>query len=251
MAKIYTVMKKKVDDAVYAYICNRLNEPVTSTDAYMVGAVDEDGSDAAETDKDWALTDLDRLLFRIRRQFGGQIPDLPVKYDDVSPLRLMLALRGCALDTEKYESGVNQVVAAIEEGGYLPAENRSGGDSVEHGYDERGMSYSERVSFAFTVAQFLLYTVELERYPSSDDYASLLQSVEATFGIRSVGSREEVVKYIRDGRNGDTSDITESGLELFKRVAKIIVENNLLMDGLGLPGNRSNEWRAVVDGLNR
>ena len=91
MSRLYTKKKQEFDDTVYGYLMKRLSMPITDTDAYHTGHVDEKGNELKAPD-DWSYTRLDKLVFDLKAILGDRVKNLGKAYADVDAYVSDLAL---------------------------------------------------------------------------------------------------------------------------------------------------------------
>jgi hypothetical protein len=73
----------------------------------------------------------------------------------------------------------------------------------------------------------------------------VLPSVEATFNVRSVGSRNQIIDFLKKGGLADYRQLSPEGVLLGVRLAKRIVENKLCSDSKD-ENNYAKEWRQLA-----
>ena len=171
MSRLYTKKKQEFDDTVYGYLVKRLSMPITDTDAYHTGHVDEKGNELKAPD-DWSYTRLDKLVFDLKAILGDRVNNLGKTYADVDAYALMNG----NVDTGKYAENYQPVLAIIEEAAYIPAGLRGQAGEAN---ETSELPLGDRISFALSVANFLLYAARFSRFPNTveiDD--EVLPSVE-------------------------------------------------------------------------
>lgn len=238
MAKYYRGRKQEFDDMVYGYLLKRLREPMDRTDAFCSGRVDEFGNALGKTN-DWAYTKLDALLFRLRAKLGNAINDIEDTYGDVDTLSLMNG----SVDPTEYKRKYTPVVSLVEEASYLPPEQR-GFDGIIS--EESDMTMPERISFAMTVATYLLYCIKLDRIPTQPEFdKEVLAATEGTFGIRSLGSCQDIESYLRKSKLINGRNLENHGYLLAVRIAKVVAANNLCQQDINIVDNLSRDWAVL------
>jgi hypothetical protein len=241
MARFYREKKKTFDDTVYGYLAKRLATPVTDSDAYHTGHVDEMGNELKAPD-DWSYTRLDRLVFDLKTILGDRVDRIGNPYADIDAYALMNG----NIDTAKYVSKFTPVLSTIEEASYIPAALRGRSGETDETSD---LSMSDRISFALSIANFLLFAARLGRFPNGTEIdEEVLPSVESTFGIRSLGSQEEFIEYARNAGISDGRGLNNDGYVLLVRTARKIVPAGI-MKPRACAGdfNQSEQWRTVAN----
>lgn len=241
MSQLYMDNKSKFDDMVYGYMVKRLTQPYTETDAFGTGHIDEHGNEL-RSDEDWSYTKLDRLVFDLRAAAGDNIKK--VLHDDYSAVDALALMTG-RLDPKDYSSRFAPVVKLVEEAGYLPESTRGqpGQPQEDPG---NGMSATDRVSFALTVATALVTCLLKDRAVNAAEFdREVLPSTEATFGVRSIGSAGEVLGYLRENGLMDPRDITPAGTRLAVALAREIIKNHLARPKGGGADNKAVTWEEL------
>ena len=155
------------------------------------------------------------------------------------------ALMNGNVDVGKYAENYRQVLAVIEEAAYIPADLRGRASETNETSD---LPLGDRISFALSVANFLLYAARFSRFPNTveiDD--EVLPSVESTFGIRALGSQEEFLEYARNAKITDGRGLNNDGYVLLVRAARKIVSADILKPrGFG-EKNQAEQWRTVAN----
>lgn len=241
MAQIYRDRKKQFDDTVYGYIVKRLTQPYPETDAFGNGHVDEQGNEL-DSGEDWSYTKLDRLVFDLRAALGDSLQKLiHDSFDGVDALALMDG----PVDSRGFLKKYDGIVKLVEEVSYLPDAQRGQGGSPEPAV-ESGMTREDRVSFALTVATAIMTSMLKDRIVSQPEFDSeVLDSTEATFGLRSIGSANEVLGYLRSNGLSNGREITSEGLRLAYRIAREVVENKLVDPKRPGRNNQAMSWVEV------
>ena len=238
MAKYYRNKKKEFDDIVYGYLVKRLCEPIERSDAYCSGRVDEFGHPLGK-DNDWAYTKLDALLFQLKSKLGDAIAEIENKYGDVDSLSLMNGM----VEPDKYQEEFTPIISLVEESSYLPEGQRGFDGIIDENSD---MTMPERISFAMTVATYLLYCIKLDRIPTTVEFDNeVLPATEATFGIRSLGSCEEITDYLRTSKLINGKNLENHGYLLAVRLAKVIAANNICQHNNNSVDNLSRDWMVL------
>lgn len=224
---------------VYGYLVKRLTEPVKSSDAYGNGHIDEYGNEI-DGNEDWSYTKLDRLVFDLRSLLGPNVSKIADgKFADIDTLSLMTGN-----DTSKYDVKYMPVVSLVEEAGYLPESTR-GFDGIVS--DDSPLSKPERVQFALTVATFLMYCLKKDRMVLPVEFDEhVLGGTEATFGVRSIGSYEEIFNYLKKSKLVNSRDIENSGIVLATRLAVVINANQLCIGDGTDPDDMSSSWGVLA-----
>jgi hypothetical protein len=241
MSRMYRNRKQEFDDTVYGCLVKRLAMPVTDTDAYHTGHVDEMGNELKKPD-DWSYTRLDRMIFDLKAILGDRIDNLgKTPYADVD----MLALMSGKVDTKDYAGRYMPILAVVEEAAYIPAALRGKAGEAD---DTSDLPLGDRISFALSVANFLLYAARLERFPNEAEIdEEVLPSVESTFGIRALGSLQEFVDYARNARISDGRGMNRDGYVLLVRIARKVAQAGILKPrGFG-ELNQAEQWRKVAN----
>jgi hypothetical protein len=240
MSRLYTKKKQEFDDTVYGYLVKRLSMPITDTDAYHTGHVDEKGNELKAPD-DWSYTRLDKLVFDLKAILGDRVKNLGNSYANVDAYALMNG----NVDTSKYAENFQPILAIIEEAAYIPAGLRGQAGEAN---ETSELPLGDRISFALSVANFLLYSARFSRFPNTveiDD--EVLPSVESTFGIRALGSQDEFLEYARNAKITDGRGLNNDGYVLLVRTARKIVSANILKPrGFG-ENNQAEQWRTVAN----
>ncbi len=240
MSKMYTKKKQEFDDTVFGYLLKRLTTPITDSDAYHTGHVDEKGNELKPSD-DWSYTRLDRLVFDLKAILGDRVYNIAESYADVDAYALMNGI----VDATKYTAKYHPILAVIEEAAYIPSALRGQAGEANETSD---LQMSDRISFALSVANFLLFSAKFGRFPNTveiDD--EVLPSVESTFGIRALGSQQEFIDYARNAKITDGRGLNNDGYVLLVRVARKIVSSDILKKREFGEYNQSEQWRTVAN----
>lgn len=242
MATHYRNRKKEFDDIVYAYLVKRLRCPTDRSDSYFTGAVDDMGNPIGEHPAEWAYTNLDKFVARIKSMLGERgVQSLTADYDDIDPMYLMNGGK-----VEGYWDRFDPVISLVEETAYLPPEQRGRGEYTE-GDSEEGLTKEQRLERALTIANFIIASIknngELISEESFNNY--VLPSVEATFNVRSVGSRGELIDYMKKGGLCDYRQLLPEGHLLAVRLAKHIAKSELC-HGDGDEDDYGRLWRQLA-----
>ena len=240
MSRLYTKKKQEFDDTVYGYVVKRLTMPITDTDAYHTGHVDEKGNELTPPEG-WSYTRLDKLMFDLKAILGDRVNNLGKSYADVDAYALMNG----NVDTGKYAAKYQPVIAIIEEASYIPAGMRGWAGEDNETSD---LPLVDRISFALSVANFLLFAAKFGRFPNTveiDD--EVLPSVESTFGIRALGSQEEFLDYARNAKITDGRGLNNDGYVLLVRTARKIISSDILKPRDFGENNQSDQWRTVAN----
>lgn len=239
MAKKYRNRKLEFDRMVYAYLVKRLREPINMTDSYNVGAIDGFGVARADGIKAfWGYTPLDRLIFNLRALLGDQVKDLTGDFDDADTLMLMTEASDPSRLHEKYDG----IVSLVEELAYLPPEQRWTGEPFLDQNSE--LTYSERVSQALTVATAMLYCIKMGDTPPMSMFGKVLDAVESTFAVRSIGTADQIVKMLKDAGVVEGRELNSEGYLTLVRMARWIV-GHALLHGDGSVDDLSADWKAL------
>jgi hypothetical protein len=240
MARLYRERKKEFDDTVYGYLVKRLTTPIEDSDAYHTGHVDERGNELKAPD-DWSYTGLDRLVFDLKAILGDRVDGLGRKYADVDAYALMNG----SVDVDRYVSKYMPVVSLVEEASYIPASLRGRAGEADETSD---LTLGDRISFALSVASFLLYAARFGRFPNGTEIDDeVLPSVESTFGIRALGSQEEFLEYARNARITDGRGLNNDGYVLLVRIARKAVSSDILKPCGRGEGCQTEQWRIVAN----
>jgi hypothetical protein len=243
MAKVYKTKKAEFDDMVYAYLMKRLRCPIEKSDSYFSGAIDDMGNPIANaTNGSWAYTNLDKFIMQLKSLLGEKgIAALSADYDDLDAMYLMAGGK-----TDGYWKKFEPVIALVEETSYLPPEQRGRGEYVEEEAD--GMSKEQRLERALTIANFIMAAIRNNSELVSDDsYARyVLPSVESTFSVRSLGSRNEIVDYLKKGGLADYRQLLPEGHLLAVRLAKYFIKNDLCSKNTDDGDNYARLWRQLA-----
>ncbi|MCQ2123331.1 MAG: hypothetical protein MJZ25_04020 [Fibrobacter sp.] len=240
MSRWYKQKKEEFDNMVYGYLIKRLKDPIDQSDAFFMGSVDEFGNEL-KNESNWAYTKLDKLLIAIKRSLGQDVINkLPNDYNDVDTYSLMNG----AVDPKEYSSAYKGVISLVEECQYLPPEQRGHGDYVD---DDPELSVPERIQRALTCANYLMFAIlNNDAIPSSIEFNdTVLPSVEATFGIRSIGSDIETADYLKAAGLIDYKNITNQGFVLAVRLAKWIKMHKLCDRGFDNVDNFRKSWEKL------
>ena len=82
---------------------------------------------------------------------------------------------------------------------------------------------------------------------SDDSYARyVLPSVESTFSVRSLGSRNEIVDYLKKGGLADYRQLLPEGHLLAVRLAKYFIKNDLCSKNTEDGDNYARLWRQLA-----
>jgi len=247
MAEFYKKKKEDFDGMVLAYLVKRLREPFTDKDGFGTKITDDAGNQVSQVNPDnkWAYTGLDRLLALVKTKLGPDVERLPSKFDGVDSLTLMFGM-----DVDKNMPIYKKVVGLVEEISYLPADNRGAGEFQEDSSEE-GMTLELRIQRAFTCAQFLMSCIinngTVAREGVMDFDKDVLETVEETFNIRSVGTYKEIVEYLKKGRVIDYANVKPDGYLLAVRIAKTLMgaEDTIFNKERSLPNNDAADWRTL------
>lgn len=241
MGQVYRERKEKFDAVAYGYIVKRLTEPYESTDAYGVGHIDERGNEIDDSE-DWSYTKLDKLVLDIRAALGDALTKVvPGSFAGSDALGLMDA----PATTKEFLAKYAGIVNLVEETAYLPDEHRGQGGTPQETVDS-GMTPEQRVSFALTVATTLLCSLIKDRLVTESEFTDeVLNTVEATFGVRSIGSAREILGFIRSSGLSNGRDVTNEGIRLLSRISKEVVSKNLVDPKR--PGGMNNQGESWVE----
>ena len=238
MARWYTEKKKELDDIAYGYLVKRLITPITDTDAYHTGHVDELGNELKPAD-DWSYTKLDRLVFDLKTILKDRLNRMDQAYKDVDPLLLMHS----PVDTKSYQEKFRGILSVIEEATYIPPSLR--GKAGEPN-DTSELPFTDRVSFALSVATFLLFAAKLSRFPNESEVDNeVLPATECTFGVRSLGSYQEFMDYARSAKITDGRGLNNDGYVLLVRAARKIVNDSLCNSIATNVQDMTDKWRSL------
>lgn len=241
MAELYRKKKELFDNIVYQVLVKRLTEPVQETDAFGMGHVDEVGNETNDQE-DWSYTKLDKLIFDIRSLLGKNIGSV-VKdsFEGVDLMKLMSK----PVVKDDYLNKFSPVLKLVEETSYLPDAYRgqAGGAQKEV---ESGMTMEQRISFALTVATAIMSSMLKDRIVSDSEFdEDVLLKTEGTFGVRSIGDYKEVIGYLRTAGLSNGREITNEGLRLAARLAKVFADNGLVSDRGGGINNQGGSWLEI------
>lgn len=240
MAKLYKEKKKEFDDIAYGYLVKRLSMPITDSDAYHTGHVDEMGNELKKPD-DWSYTRFDRLIFDLKSILGDRVNNLGKQYADIDAYALMNG----RVDTKKYMSAYQPILSIIEEAAYLPPELRGKAGETN---ETSELPITDRISFALSVANFILFSARFGRFPNEVEIDNeVLPSVESTFGIRSLGSQAEFLDYAKSAKITDGRGLNNNGYVLLVRAARKIVSSDVLKPRGNGDFNQSEQWRTVAN----
>lgn len=241
MSKLYKKRKLEFDNTVYGYLAKRLSTPIAESDAYHTGHVDELGNEIVPPD-DWSYTRLDRLVFDLKALLGNRVAGIGNEYADVDAYALMCG----KVDTAGYLERFRPVLSAIEEAAYIPASLRGKAGEDDSTSD---LPMSDRISFALSVANFLLFAAKLARFPNGTEIdEEVLPSVESTFGIRALGAQDEFMDYARNARITDGRGLNNDGYVLLVRAARKIANSGILKPrACAGDYNQSEQWRVVAN----
>lgn len=240
MAQLYKETKEKFDNRVYGYLAKRLLEPIEDTDAFGCGHVDEFGNEL-EPSEDWSYTKLDRLVLGIRAALGDRVKAIVKEagYSGMDPLACMLGKSG----PDDFGKNFSPVVKLVEEAAYIPVSERGKPGEIP----DTDSPLNQRVSFALTVATYLLVCLLKDRNITPAEFdKEVLPGVEATFGVRSIGTAGEIAGYLRGAELIDGKDITQQGIVLAVRVAREIVKNDLFTRCTRGIDNLSKSWEQLA-----
>lgn len=247
MAEIYKTTKTGFDQMVYAYLVKRLREPVENTDAFGTGIVDERGAEngttSANPNASWAYTDLDKLVAFLKSSLGPKTDTLPSVFDKFDSMLLMYPT-----DLVSNVPVYNKVIGLVEEISYLPPENRGQGKMQS---SDEGLTMEERMQRAFTCAQFLLSCIINNGTVASENVMDfdhdVLDVVESTFHIRSIGTYKDIVDYLKNGRVIDYKQVNKDGYLLAVRIAKALVsaDNTIFNPDKNNVLNYRKEWETL------
>lgn len=241
MGACYRKKKEEFDDMIYGYIVRKLKDPINQSDAYLSHTVDEYGNVNDGYGASWAYTKLDKLIFDIKMELGDKVKNIVDDYSHVDLLSLMCG----KVDPQKYSDSYAGVLALIGEAGYLPEIFRGKGNYIDESEDEQ-ISKPERISFALTIATYLLYCVKYDRMPTEREFNdNILTATEATFDVRSIGSYQEITNEARNCGLVDGRELTKSGYVLVVRLAKWIVGHDLCKTTVNTVDNETRNWRQL------
>ena len=154
------------------------------------------------------------------------------------------------MDVDKNMPVYKKVVGLVEEISYLPNDNRGAG-AFQEDSGEEGMTLDLRIQRAFTCAQFLMACIinngTVAREGVMDFDQDVLETVEETFNIRSVGTYAEIVDYLKKGRVIDYANVKPEGYMLAVRIAKALMEaeGTIFNKERALPHNDAADWRTL------
>lgn len=240
MAQLYKETKEKFDNRVYGYLAKRLLEPLEDTDAFGCGHIDEFGNEV-DPKEDWAYTKLDRLVLGLRAVLGDRLKEIVKEagYSGMDPLACMLGKAG----PDDFNKNFSPVVKLVEEASYIPASERGKTGALA----DSDSPMNQRVSFSLTVATYLLECLLKDRNITPDEFdKEVLPGVEATFGVRSIGSAGEISGYLRSAGLIDGRDITQQGIVLAVRVARECVKHDLFTRCTRGIDNLSKSWEQLA-----
>lgn len=238
MGKLYKDKKKDFDGKVYGYLIKRLTSPITDSDAYHMGYVDEYGNEMKPIDG-WAYTRLDRLVFDLKSILGSRLDGMRTNYADIDSLALMIGVE----DVKGYTKRYTPLLSIIEEAAYIPPGLRGKAGEVD---ETSNLPMSDRISFALSVATFLLFSAKLDRFPNEYEIdGDVLPAVEATFGIRSLGSMSEFRDYASNAKITDGRGLNDDGYRLLVRAARRIVSQSLCHRSSESTDDMSSNWRSI------
>lgn len=243
MSKWYKNKKEEFDNIIYGYLVKRLRTPIDQTDAFFTKHIDEIGHEL-KSDNDWSYTKLDQLLNTLKIAIGQEnLQKLTSDYDEIDSFSLMNG----PVDSSKYKTKFDRIVALVEECSYLPPEERGKAEYVDDD-DEETLSKVERIERALTCANFLMYALKNnDDIPTERQFnEDVLPSVEATFSIRSIGSYSEIMGYLKTNGLITYKMITPEGYVLAARLAKWIVGKELAEHGMDNSDNYRKSWRTLA-----
>lgn len=247
MSDFYKKKKEEFDSEVLGYLVKRLREPFGAKDGFGMKITDDSGNLVGQVtpENHWAFTGLDRLVALLKTKLGPDLERLPEKYDAVDSLTLMYGM-----DVDKNMPVYKKVVGLVEEISYLPNDNRGAG-AFQEDSGEEGMTLDLRIQRAFTCAQFLMACIinngTVAREGVMDFDQDVLETVEETFNIRSVGTYAEIVDYLKKGHVIDYANVKPEGYLLAVRIAKALMEaeGTIFNKERSLPHNDAADWRTL------
>lgn len=248
MAEQYKKTKIDFDNKMYVYLMKRLFDDIQESDACNMDIIDAMGNIIGTPDKSdkWAFTMLDKFILLIKKQVGhDNLKSLISNFEyikNIDPLFIMNMKAGTNLHTVK--DTFDKIVTAVNDKEYLPESLYHDDSYVE--MKEEVLNYCDYVSKALTIATFLVYTIRHDRVPTTIEFdGSIINSVEATFNVRAIGSYDEIKKFCEDNNLIDHNNITKEGIKLLVRLSKIIVSGNILSTNRDRIENQAHNWKRL------
>ena len=250
----YEKQKEAFDKKLMRYIAARIFTPVSETDACDEGIIDDIGNEVAEitSDNQWAFTPFDRFILACKQRIGDDtLRDLLGSYSwlgDVDPLMIMNDSCESKNNHESKYKAFEEVISAFEGTDYLPdgmsnTTNYLRDDDENYEFPE----FKERSSWALTLASFLLYAIRQSDIPTSIDFdGNIMPSTTLTFNVRPYNDYGKCKTFLADNGLLDADGITNAGIKVLHRVAKVLVSSNLLSNVGGRIEERSRDWKNIA-----
>lgn len=248
MAEQYKKTKLEFDNKLYVYLMKRLFDGIQESDACNMDIIDSIGNIIGNPDGSdkWAFTMLDKFMLLIKKQIGednlkSSVSNFEyIKYID--PLFIMNMKNGTNL--HKVKDTFDKIITAVNDKEYLPDSLYHNDSYVE--MNEESLNYCDYLSRSLTIATFLIYAIRVDRVPTSIEFdGSIINSVEATFNVRALGTFEEIKKICEDNKLIDHNKITSEGIKLLVKLAKIIENSNILNVTKDRIENQAHNWKRL------
>lgn len=249
MADQYKKTKLEFDNKIYVYLMKRLFDDIQETDACNMDIIDSMGNIIGNADKSdkWAFTMLDKFILILKKQIGDtNIKALVSNFEyikNIDPLFIMNMRSGTNLHEVK--DTFDKIVTLVNDKEYLPESLYHDDSYVE--INEEVLNYCDYVSKSLTIATFLIYAIRVDRIPTSIEFdGSIINSVESTFNVRSLGTFDEIKKFCEDNKLIDHTKITSEGIKLLVKLSKIIKNGNILSNSTDRIENQSHNWKRLA-----
>ncbi len=249
MAEQYKKTKYDNDNKIYVYLMKRLFEEIQETDACNMNIIDSMGNIIGKADSSdkWAFTMLDKFIILIKKQIGDDnIKSLLSNFEyikNIDPLFIMNMPSGTNL--HKVKDTFDKIITIINDKEYLPESLYHNDSYVE--INEETMNYCDYLSKALTIATFLIYAIRFDRLPTSVEFdGSVVNSVESTFNVRSIGSFDQITKFCEENKLTEYDKITKDGIRMLVRLSKVIVDGNILNTKGDRIENQSHNWKRLA-----
>lgn len=247
--KSYSEKKKEYDNKAFLYIAKRMFEDLDESDAAIEDIIDGVGNVLKNPDptNDWAFTALDRFLLMVRQQLGDQsLREMLQHYQFIEDIdALFIIEHGSDYNYADLREMLGKIVTKVEDKSYLPEYLYH--DDDEEFIEDDELSFTDKVSRAFTVATYLLYAIRNDTAPSGATYdKNVTPSVELTFGIRSWGDYDEISNFCETHQLMQTREITGEGIRLLVELSRLFVEGNLLINNTSRIENQTRNWQKLA-----
>ena len=248
----YKQQKKTFDDIAMRYIARKIFDDIGSSDAANEGLIDTIGNEVSKADEtnEWAFTSFDRFILALKQEIGAdKLKSMlsPMEWvTKVDSLRLLNSTTKPLTNNEI--AGYSALISKIDEIGYLPRGVARNDTFVQDDDEEFEFGdFSERLSFAFTVVNFLLYALKESDVPTSIDFEhNICPSVELTFYSRPFDDYSKIKQFLLDNEMIETKGVTPDGIRFIHSVAQLIAKHDLCSNENARIEDQTRNWRALA-----